>query len=335
MKKKIFSWLIWIVILVIAAIIAGVVSLRTGSASLSFSQIISTLLGKGDQLANSIIFNIRLPRILLGLVVGGGLSLVGVMLQGMFRNPLVEPYTLGISGGACLGVALSVIFKIPKILGALAFPLAGFLGSLVVIWFLYILSMRKGVLRIRGILLCGVMLSYIASSLIMLLMAVAKTEDLHGIIMWTMGSLDEPNWVLVVVATVVSALGLIIGQLFCISLNALSLGEEEAVHLGVNVELIKKVLFLLASLLTGTFVAVTGIIGFVGLVVPHFMRLIVGRDHRILIISSYLAGGTFLILCDTIARTVILPLELPVGVVTGIIGGGLFIYALIKRQRLA
>jgi iron complex transport system permease protein len=169
----------------------------------------------------------------------------------------------------------------------------------------------------------------------MLLMAVAKTEDLHGIIMWTMGSLDEPNWALVIVATVVSGIGFLLSHLFCISLNALSLGEEEAAHLGVNVELMKKVLFLVASLLTGTFVAVTGIIGFVGLVVPHFMRLLVGRDHRILISASYLAGGAFLIACDTIARTVIVPLELPVGVVTGIIGGGLFIYALIKRQRLA
>ena len=335
MSKKLVSWLIWIIVLLAVVIIIGAISLRAGTVSLSFKQIISTLLGKGDELTNAIVFNIRLPRILLGLVVGGGLSLVGVLLQGMFRNPLVEPYTLGISGGACLGVALSVIFKIPAILGSLALPLAGFLGSLVVIWFLYILSMRKGVLRIRGILLCGVMLSYIASSLIMLLMAVAKTEDLHGIIMWTMGSLDEPNWALVIVATVVSGIGFLLSHLFCISLNALSLGEEEAAHLGINVELMKKILFLVASLLTGTFVAVTGIIGFVGLVVPHFMRLIVGRDHRILIISSYLAGGAFLIFCDTIARTVILPLELPVGVVTGIIGGGLFIYALMKKQRIA
>jgi iron complex transport system permease protein len=176
------------------------------------------------------------------------------------------------------------------------------------------------------------MISFICSSLIMLIMAVSRIEDLHGIIFWTMGSLETSQWFLIKIALAISLIGLIISYLFSIDLNAFSLGEEEALHLGVNIERSKRLLFILASLLTGCSVAVAGIIGFVGLVVPHFMRMLVGSDHRILLVASYLSGAAFLILCDTLARTIIAPMELPVGVVTGIIGGILFVYALTRRQ---
>jgi ABC-type Fe3+-siderophore transport system, permease component len=149
-----------------------------------------------------------------------------------------------------------------------------------------------------------------------------------------MGSLEEPNWLLIKAAVLVSITGLIISYLFSLDLNALSLGEEEAQHLGINIEKTKRLLFILASVLTGLSVSVAGVIGFVGLVVPHFMRMFVGGDHRILLISSYLVGAAFLIFCDTLARTIISPLELPVGVITGILGGSLFVYALTKRQVL-
>ncbi|MCM8819937.1 MAG: iron ABC transporter permease, partial [Candidatus Omnitrophica bacterium] len=194
------------------------------------------------------------------------------------------------------------------------------------------LSLRKGVLRTQGLLLTGVMISFIASSLIMLLMAISGIEDLHGIIFWIMGSLEEPNWILIKLILSLSICGLVVSYLFCFELNAFSLGEEEALHLGINVERTKKFLFLLASLLAGFSVSVAGVIGFVGLVVPHFMRMFVGRDHRILLVSSFLGGASFLIFSDTIARTIISPLELPVGVITGIIGGSIFIYTLTKKD---
>jgi len=317
-----------------ALALAGIISLCVGSAEISFKKIIPLILeGKGST-EYSILFDIRMPRIILGFAVGGALALAGVILQGMFRNPLVEPYTLGISGGAALGVCLNIILRLDRTLGILSMPVCGFLGATLVILSVYSLSLKRGILKIQGILLTGVMISFISSSLIMLIMATSRTEDLHGIVFWIMGSLEEPNWLLIKAAVLVSITGLIISYLFSLDLNALSLGEEEAQHLGINIEKTKRLLFILASVLTGLSVSVAGVIGFVGLVVPHFMRMFVGGDHRILLISSYLVGAAFLIFCDTLARTIISPLELPVGVITGILGGSLFVYALTKRQVL-
>lgn len=260
------------------------------------------------------------------------MSIAGVILQAMFRNPLVEPYTLGISGGAALFVSLNIALKLNQRFGLLSLPTSGILGSIAVILILYVLSVKKGVLKIQGLLLTGVMISFISSSLIMLIMAVSHTEGLHRIVFWIMGSLEESNSLLLKLMLLVSFLGLGISYLFCFDLNALSLGEEEALHLGINVERTKKFLFVVASMLTGFSVSIAGIIGFVGLFVPHFVRMIVGIDHRILLISAFLCGASFLILCDTLARIIISPLELPVGVITGIVGGGLFIYALTKKK---
>lgn len=334
MNKRLIRWIIWSILLIGVLLGISILSLSVGSSGISFKRIIPLIL-KGEGSAEySILFNIRLPRILLGFAIGGALSIAGVILQGMFRNSLVEPYTLGISGGAALGVCLSIVLRLTHKLGILSLPLFGFLGASLVIILVYFLSMRKGILKIQGLLLTGVMLSFISSSLIMLIMAVSRTEDLQGIVFWIMGSLEEPNWLLIKLAVLVSILSLVVSYLFSLSLNALSLGEEEAQHLGVNTERAKRLLFILASLLTGLSVSICGVIGFVGLVVPHFVRMFVGPDHRILLVSSFLCGATFLILCDTLARTIIAPLELPVGVITGILGGGFFIYALTKRQLL-
>ena len=245
---------------------------------------------------------------------------------------LVEPYTLGISGGASLGVCLNIIFKWHAALGVIAYPISGFLGALLVIFLVYMLSMRAGVLKTNSMLLTGVMISFVSSSLVMLLMAVSRSEDLHSIVFWIMGSLEEPNMTLVNTAVIGSLAGLFVSYVFCLDLNALALGEEEAMHLGVPVERTKRFLFLIASMLTGLSVSVSGIIGFVGLIIPHTMRILIGSDHRSLLIGSFLAGSSFLILSDVIARTVIRPLELPVGVITGIIGGIVFIYVLGKKQ---
>ncbi len=332
MNKKPVRWLICILILCGILLGVGVFSLSVGSAGIPFKKIIPLIFGGRGTTEYSILFDIRLPRIILGLAVGSALSIAGVLLQGMFRNPLVEPYTLGISGGAALGVCLNIVLRLNIIGGILSIPASGFLGAIVVILAVYSLSARKGILKIQGLLLTGVMISFISSSLIMLIMAVSRAEDLHGIIFWIMGSLEEPNLVLIKVIVLISAIGLFISYLFATELNALALGEEEALHLGINTEKTKRLLFILASLLTGCAVSVAGVIGFVGLVVPHFMRMFVGGDHRILLITSALAGGAFLILCDTLARTIISPLELPVGVITGIIGGAIFVYFLSKKQ---
>lgn len=332
MRKELIRWIIWISVLSGILLAISILSLSVGSSGVSFKKIIPLILqGKGTT-EYSILFDIRLPRIILGFAIGGALSLAGAILQGMFRNPLVEPYTLGISGGAALGVCLNIVLRLHRVMGPLSLPLFGSLGAAAVIMLVYFLSIRKGVLKIQGLLLTGVMISFISSSLIMLFMAISHTEDLHGIVFWIMGSLEEPNWLLIKVVFSVSISLLIISYLFCFDLNALSLGEEEAQHLGIDTERTKRLLFIIASLLTGFSVSVAGIIGFVGLIVPHFVRMFIGKDHRILLISSFLCGGSFLIFCDTLARTIIAPMELPVGVITGILGGSLFVYALTKKK---
>lgn len=313
----------------LAMLLAGVsiFSLCMGSVDIPFRKVLTLIFSNAPRdLYHSIIFNIRLPRIILAIAVGGGLSVAGVILQGIFRNPLVEPYTLGISGGAALAMAFLISFGL-----SIFPPIAGFLGALIAMSVVYIVTVRRGNWRISTVLLTGVMFSFIASSFIMLIMAVSRTKELQEIVFWIMGSLDQAQWRPIIIVSCVSFGGMLAGLLFAQDLNALSLGEEEAIHLGVNVENIKKILFVLASLITGCVVAVSGIIGFVGLVVPHFMRMFVGSDHRILLPTSFLSGGIFLVICDTFARTVIVPMQLPVGVVTGIIGGILFIYFLSKK----
>jgi iron complex transport system permease protein len=321
----------WLLLLCAASLLIGIFSLCVGSSGVPIAKIPTILLHGRDSIEYTILMDVRLPRILLGLAVGGSLSLAGVLLQGMFRNPLVEPYTLGISGGAAVGVCLAIAWKLGASLGVLALPVSGFLGAAAAIVAVYFLGTRKYVLNVRDLLLTGVMISFVSSSVVMFVLAVARAEDLHGIIFWIMGSLDQSNPLLIKIAAAVSILSLVIAYLFCLDLNALNLGEEQAMHLGVSVENTKRILFLLASVTTGISVSVAGVIGFVGLVIPHLARLLLGSDHRIILAASWIGGGAFLVLCDTLARTVISPLELPVGVITGILGGSIFVYALSRH----
>ena len=331
-QNKIKQWSIILILLMVILIFVSLFSLCVGSAGIQLKDIPDILLhGKGSA-EHSILLGIRLPRIILGLSIGGALSLAGALLQGIFKNPLVEPYTLGISGGASLGVCINILFKFYSKIGIIAYPLSGFLGASLVIFLVYYLNNRTRDIQSNRMLLTGVMISYVASSLVMLLMAISKSDDLQNIVLWIMGSLDEPNTILIKMAVFGSLAGLVISYFFCFDLNALLLGEDEAANLGVNTTKTKKYLFILASFLTGLSVSVAGIIMFAGLIVPHFMRMIAGPDHRILLISSFLAGAAFLVLCDVIARIIISPLELPVGVITGIIGGIIFIWALSKKQ---
>jgi len=327
-RKGLLAFLFLVVLLGLVALF----SLCVGTVWISPLGLFS-LLGRreADSTIATIVWELRLPRVLLGFGVGGALSLAGVMLQGLFRNPLVEPYTLGISGGAALCVAVVISLGL-RAGGLVTLPVAGFCGGLAVILLLYLLSARRGILNIQGLLLTGVMLSFISSSLIMLVMALSRTDDLHGILFWIMGFLGDANWGTALFMLVVSLGGFFISYPLSLRLNALALGEEEAAHLGVNIEATKRGVFLLASLLTGLCVASSGVIGFVGLVVPHLMRLLFGPDHRFLMPGSFLFGAVFLVLCDTIARTIVSPTELPVGVITGIVGGVLFIHALSRKR---
>jgi len=328
------SWLLIVLMLLALLLVTAYFSLTLGGLHLSFREIADAIVNPDDSMEYVILTRIRLPRLLLGLGVGGALSLAGVILQGIYHNPLVEPYTLGISGGASLGVALAIVLGLPAAFGHVALPLSGFLGAVPIIFLIYFMGTRQNQIRIQSMLLTGVMISFITSSAIMLLMATTTSENLHGILFWTMGSLDEPNSNLIITVCATAVFGLALSYLFIQPLNAMRMGTEKASHVGINTDRSIRILFLTASLLTGVSVSVAGVIGFVGLIIPHIMRQLVGTDYRILLVSSFFGGGIFLMLSDLLARTVISPNELPVGVITGIIGGSVFIYILSRSKTI-
>ncbi len=331
MVQKQWSWSINVALLLVGLLAASMLSLGMGEIPIPIGDI-PHILSEKESMEYGVLSYIRIPRTLLGLAIGGSLSLAGAILQGVYRNPLVEPYTLGISGGASLGITFAIVAGL-HLLNILFLPLAGFIGAFATIFLVYTLSLGKGGLSVNRMLLIGVMISFIASSLMMFLMSITTTDNINGIVFWMMGSLNESNSTMINVMIILSLVCLVISYLFVMPLNALRLGEEKAKHLGFNANSVIRILFIITSLLTGACIAVAGVIGFVGLVIPHIVRLWVGTDYRILLISSFLSGAIFLILCDVMARTIISPNELPIGVITGILGGVLFIVLLSNSRR--
>lgn len=330
-NTKYFKWGVYLIVLLILVFLAAALSASTGDVEIRLFDIPGILKSKTG-LEYTILTKIRLPRILLAFAVGGALSLTGAILQGIFRNPLVEPYTLGISGGAALGVAIVFVTGTQLTMGSITLPIGGFLGALLSVIMVYSLSFKRGDVNINRMLLIGVMISFIASASMMFLMAVTTAETIHSIIFWIMGSLDQPNTSLIKITLFASISGLLISILYSRSLNALRLGEVNARSLGINTGVVVRTLFILASVLTGICVSVTGVIGFVGLIIPHMIRLLFGLDYRFLLLGSFLGGSLFLIICDIVARTIIDPHELPIGVITGMVGGLVFIVMLSQSK---
>jgi len=330
MQKKFLYWILFLAALILLLVISVIISLSTGEVKIKWSQL-PEILSNEDSLEYTVLSKIRIPRLILAISVGGALSLSGAILQGIYRNPLVEPYTLGISGGAVIGIAVAIVFGIHAV-SYLIMPVFGFIGAIVTLFLVWFLSIRKGGLNINSMLLIGVMVSFVASSAMMFLMSITTTDNIQSIVFWVMGSLDESNVLLIRISFYSAISGLILTIFFARPLNALRLGEVKAKHLGINTNVTIKLLFLVASLLTGVAVSVAGIIGFVGLVIPHLVRLIIGNDYRIIIGSSFLGGAIFLILSDTLARTIISPNELPIGVITGFVGGLVFIVVLSRSK---
>ncbi len=331
MRRNQWIWGVYVLLLLAGLLAVFILSLGMGEIPIRLGDLPYILADK-ESTEYGVLAYIRIPRTLLGLAIGGSLSLAGAILQGIYRNPLVEPYTLGISGGASLGVTFAIVAGL-HLLNILFLPLAGFIGAFATIFLVYTLSLGRGGLSVNRMLLIGVMISFISSSLMMFLMSVTSTDNIHGIVFWIMGSLNESNNTMITVMIVLSLFCLIVSYLFVMPLNALRLGEEKARHLGFNANSVIRILFIVTSLLTGACIAIAGIIGFVGLVIPHIVRLWVGTDYRILLISSFLSGSIFLILCDVMARTIISPNELPIGVITGIVGGVVFIVLLSNSRR--
>jgi len=274
----------------------------------------------------AIVWQVRVPRVLTGLLVGAGLAVGGVVFQGLLRNPLAEPYTLGVSGGAVLGAALVIIGGLS---GAVTVPVAAFLGALAAAFWVDRLALRRG-FSSAMLLLAGVMLNFLLSAVVLFIFALATAHELHGVFLWLMGDLSSVTPALLASGSVLIAGGLLLTLRRARELDLLTLGEEKARQLGVDAARVRRELFLAASLVTGACVGVAGMIGFVGLLIPHLLRRWCGPGHRRLIPAAALGGGAFLTLADAVARGLTAPTELPVGVITGMIGGGFFLLYLMR-----
>jgi iron complex transport system permease protein len=284
-----------------------------------------------------IVFDIRLPRILLGIFVGASLAVAGTSFQALLRNPLADPYVLGVSSGAAVGAIIAVIIEphlaLSPELAALLTPLGAFLGALLTIVAVYFLGRRDGQIDSTTLLLAGIISASFLSAIIMFLMNTLIGRDMRGMAFWMMGDLSTPlqsslSWV-IRIGFLVAA-----GAIYTTAsdLNLLLAGEKEAMHLGVDVPRVRIVVYVAASILTGLAVSVSGAIGYVGLLVPHVMRMIFGSDHRILIPAAAFGGAIAVVLADMLARTVVAPGELPVGAMTALAGAPLFIYLLRRRM---
>lgn len=281
----------------------------------------------------SIIWNIRLPRVLLGVLVGASLSMAGASFQGMFKNPMADPYVIGISSGAALGAALAIILKLEfNVLGFSSISFFAFIGALLAVTLVYNIARVKNQVPVTTLLLSGVAIGQFFTALMSFLMVIFD-KDMNKIIYWTLGSLSGKGWDPVTKITLPVIISIVVMNFFARDLNIMLTGEESAKSLGVNVEKTKVYILLLGTFMTSVVVSVSGIIGFVGLMIPHIVRLLLGPDHRILLPSSAILGGVFMIFADTIARTAISPVEIPVGIITAVFGGPFFVYLLRAKKK--
>lgn len=313
----------------LAVVLIG--SIAVGAAGLGVATVVDVLRGGGDAIARTIVLELRLPRAVLAMLCGGALALGGAVFQALLRNPLAEPYVLGVSGGAAVGAVGAMVLGLAGYADWVT-AAAAFVGALVAIAaVLRIAAAAGGPIDPRVLLLGGVVSGALFNAIILLLLTLADASSFRSAIFWMMGSLTAATW---------SGVGLLAALLVPTSfvllllarpLNLLAIGEETAHHLGVRIERVKLLSYLLTSLLVAGCVAATGMIGFVGLVVPHAVRLGWGSDHRLLLPASILGGAAFLLVADTAARTVAAPAELPVGVVTALVGVPAFIVLLRRR----
>jgi iron complex transport system permease protein len=317
----------WLVLLA-AALVAAAAALSLGAVQMSPGVVWSALLGQGDPTAVTIVRDLRLPRVALAFLVGGGLSVTGAALQALVRNPLADPYLLGLSNGAGLGAVIAIAFGVS---GMWAVPIAALVGAVVAIVLVYRIAVVTGsVLDTRVLLLGGVVVGAFATAIMGAIMAVSPANEVRTALLWILGSFSGASWQRVAVFAAYSVVPLCALYMMARPLDLLSLGEEPARFLGADVERTKRVLYLAASGLTAAAVAVSGVIGFVGLVIPHAVRMLWGHTHQSLMPSAFLLGGTLMVVADALARTAFAPLELPVGVVTAIIGVPVFIL-LVRR----
>jgi len=301
---------------------------------ISFGDAFDALLGHGGSDSDylvAIFWEIRIPRVILGGLIGASLACAGAAMQAVFRNPMADPFIIGVSSGAALGAASAGLIGFTVVVGDFTAPMFAFFTALVTVFVVYRMGLVRGKMYVETLLLSGVAVAAFLGALVSFLIYFAR-EDYHELIPWLLGALTDAQWSYVAIIAIPAIVGSFIIFLYGRELNALLLGEETAHNLGANPESLKKLMLGVAALMTAGAVAFAGIIGFVGLIVPHMMRLLFGADHRMLVPASTLFGASFLIFADSLARTVVPGEELPVGIITALCGGPFFLY-LLRRSR--
>ncbi|PRX33700.1 iron complex transport system permease protein [Meinhardsimonia xiamenensis] len=323
-----------------ALVLAGLVSLEIGAADVRFSTILARL-ARGEalgQMERIVLFDIRLPRLALGILVGAALAVSGATMQGLFRNPLADPGIVGVGAGAGLGAILAIVLGafLPVWAVALAgnqlVPVAAFLGGWGSTLLLYRVSTRRGQTSVATMLLAGIALGALAGALSGILVYLADDRQLRDLTFWGLGSLAGASWAKVMAAGPLIVIAMVAAMTLGRGLNALALGEATAAQVGVDVQRMKSVAILAVAAATGAAVAVSGGIGFIGMVVPHLLRIASGPDHRALLPNAALLGAILLVLADVVARLVIAPAELPIGIVTAVMGAPVFLWILLRRR---
>ncbi len=337
------SWKYLLICFTLFLIAVGIFCTTVGSADISFKESAGIIMSKVPLLNHwfhaedyphvhqTIIWSLRVPRIILAALVGGALGVIGGTLQGFFKNPMADPYVMGVSSGAGLGATVAIITGAGGLLGMIEIPVFSFIGAFLTTWIVYSLAKVGKKVVVTTLLLAGVALSAFLSAVMSFLM-VLNTDDIDKIYLWLMGSFANKSWEHIQLAAPFIIIGVIVLFALAKEMNAMVFGDSTAQHLGINLGKLQIILLMATSLTTAGAVASCGSIGFVGLIVPHIVRIMVGPDHRVLLPLSFLVGGTFLVITDTIARTCLGSQEIPVGVITALFGGPFFIYLLKKKK---
>ncbi|HTM77515.1 MAG TPA: iron chelate uptake ABC transporter family permease subunit [Devosia sp.] len=333
-----------IAVLVLLLLATMILSMTTGASGASALNLVGSWFGSAaaepaallrDQ---TVIYNIRLPRMILGMLVGSALAVSGLVMQGLFRNPLADPGLVGVSAGAGLGAVSIIVLgttmlaPLTALLGIYTLQIAAFFGGLITTFILYRVATKAGQTAIATMLLAGIAIAALAGAITGVLVYVATDSQLRDLTFWGLGSLSGANWTKIMASGPIIVLALAVAAFLAKGLNALTLGEATAGHLGLSVQRFKLAAIVAVAAATGAAVAVSGGIGFVGIVVPHLLRLIIGPDHRFLLPASALLGASFLLMADAVSRLVVAPAELPIGIVTAAVGGPFFLWILLRRR---
>ncbi len=322
-------------LLLFSALAASIIAaIGIGAVNIPAAEIMDILTGHVQTVNASILMDIRLPRVILACVAGAGLAVVGGVMQGIFKNPLVDAYTMGMTSGAALGAVISIVTGINiRIFGIDTTGVFAFLGAILTLLFVYSLAYNRSRVSINSLLLAGVAVSYFLASIISFIMMLNHNKIEH-IVFWTMGSISMATWSKVAVASAIILPAILVLLFYARELNILALGEDSAHHLGIETAKLKNRLLITCSIIVGCVVSTGGTIGFLGLVAPHIIRLVCGSDNKKVLAYSAILGAILLVASDTVGRTLIQPVDIPVGIMTSIMGGPFFIF-LLRKQKLS